>query len=80
MNNGNSKIIFIFDSTRSVIRAEKICRNAGLDIKIIPVPRSISPKCGMALEIDMKLEKDIRRLLLENDLNAETIERKDITL
>ena len=44
--------VFIFPSTRAVIKAEGAARQGGLRFRVIPVPRSISPHCGMALEID----------------------------
>jgi hypothetical protein len=72
--------IFIFESTRSVIRAEGVCRAVGLEVRVIPVPRSISPKCGMALEVENEYEKEVRRVLEENNLPAETFNRKDVTL
>lgn len=72
--------IFIFDSTRSVIRAERVCRTAGFEVRVIPVPRSISPKCGMALEVETENEKKIRRVLEKNNFPAESVNRKDVTL
>lgn len=54
------KTIALFQTTRSVIKAERVCLESGIQCKVIPVPRDISSECGMALEID---EKDKDRIL-----------------
>ena len=76
----SSATVFIFDSTRSVIRAERLCRGAGLEIRVIPVPRSISPRCGMALEAAGRIEETVRHLLAEAGIDAGTVDRRDVTL
>jgi len=43
--------LLLFQSTRAVIKAERLCRRSGLACKVIPVPRLISSECGMAIEI-----------------------------
>ena len=44
--------VFIFESTRAVIKSEKAVRAAGIGCTVIPVPRSVSPLCGMALQVE----------------------------
>lgn len=73
-------IIYIFDSTRSVIRAERLCRDANLKVRVIPVPRSISPKCGMALEVEDDFEQNVKNVLEKAGIEAETVDRQDVTL
>ncbi|MCK5059095.1 MAG: DUF3343 domain-containing protein, partial [Candidatus Aminicenantes bacterium] len=34
------KILLLFQSTRAVIKAERICLQAGVNVKAIPVPRT----------------------------------------
>ena len=46
-----SRLLLLFDATRAVIRAEKLCRQQGVSCEIIPVPKKISPQCGMSIEI-----------------------------
>ena len=72
--------VFIFDSTRSVIRAERLCRGGGLEVKVIPVPRSISPKCGMALETADNLRGRILSLLAGAGIEAGTVDRGEVIL
>jgi hypothetical protein len=41
--------VALFDSVSHVMKAEKILKAAGVQHKIIPVPRSISADCGVCL-------------------------------
>lgn len=45
-------MLLFFQSTHDVILAEKAIRKEGIPRRVIPVPRSVSSQCGMALEID----------------------------
>jgi hypothetical protein len=58
-----AKMLFLFKSTRDVIRAEKFIRKAGLECVIIPVPRSVSSECGMCIETEQIHEKSIDLVL-----------------
>lgn len=42
----------MFHTTTSALRAEKILRNIGLEVKLIPTPRELSSDCGIALKFD----------------------------
>lgn len=44
-------LLLLFQSTRDVIKAERACNKAAIPVDVVPVPRSISSECGMALEI-----------------------------
>ena len=48
-----NRFLFLFQSTHSVIKAEKVCLNAGISCSVIAIPRDISSECGMALEVDL---------------------------
>lgn len=62
-------MLLTFKNTRSAIRAEKALQNTASGAKVIPVPRSISAECGMALEIDIENYSKIESIL--NKLNIE---------
>lgn len=61
-------MLYLFESTHTVIKAEKLCQNNNIKYKIIPVPRSISPKCGMAIEISDEFEIKINAIFVENKI------------
>lgn len=48
---GKHAIILVY-STSYAIRAEKILHQAGIESKLIPVPRHLSSNCGVCLRID----------------------------
>jgi len=41
--------VALFDSTQRALRAEKVLRQAGYIIKLIPVPRHLSSDCGVCV-------------------------------
>lgn len=44
------KYLILFQNTRAVITAERLCKKKAITCTILPVPRSISTECGMAIE------------------------------
>ncbi|MHB1295722.1 MAG: DUF3343 domain-containing protein [Anaerolineae bacterium] len=41
--------VVLFYTTAAALRGEKLAKEAGLKIKLIPVPRELSSNCGVAL-------------------------------
>jgi hypothetical protein len=37
-----------FETTHMALKFEKNCRKAGLDVRVIPLPRELSSSCGLA--------------------------------
>lgn len=44
--------VVLFYSTSGAIRAEKLSKEAGLRVKLIPVPRHLSSDCGVCLRCE----------------------------
>lgn len=44
-------IILIFRGTHQVLSAEKHLKRAGVRLRLIPVPRSLTSDCGLAIRI-----------------------------
>lgn len=44
--------VVLFYSTSGAIRAEKLTKEAGLRVKLIPVPRRLSSDCGVCLRFE----------------------------
>jgi hypothetical protein len=44
--------VVIFYSTSGAIRGEKLTKERGLKVKLIPVPRHLSSDCGVCLRCD----------------------------
>ncbi len=56
-------MLLLFQSTHDVILAEKAIRQQGIPRRVIPVPRSVSSQCGMALEIAPEDKEKVIELL-----------------
>ncbi len=46
------KYVFLFESVHRVMRAEKVLKEKGIAVDLIPVPREINSDCGVAVELD----------------------------
>jgi len=61
---GNSEnSVVLFYSTSGAIRAEKLTMEAGLRVKLIPVPRHLSSDCGVCLRCEWADVDKVRRIL-----------------
>ncbi len=56
--------IITFSSTHDALQAERIAREAGIRVRIIPVPRWISTDCNMGMELPIE-QKDLLRAKLK---------------
>jgi hypothetical protein len=56
-------MLLLFQSTHEVISAEKAIRKEQIRCMVIPVPRSLSSQCGMALEVDLDNRQKVIDLL-----------------
>ena len=45
------EIILIFRGTHQVLSAEKLLKRAGVAMRLIPVPRSLTSDCGLAIRL-----------------------------
>lgn len=44
--------VILFESVNAAMLAEKLLRDAGMAIKLIPVPKRISSDCGVCIRVD----------------------------
>ena len=65
------KCYFTFPNTHQAIRAEKALAKENLEYKMVPVPRSISSSCGIALCCLPGDARFIREYLAEHSITAE---------
>jgi len=65
------KIIILFESTHSVIKAERLCQKAGIACQAIPVPRNITSDCAIGLEIGENDKNEVERILKSNSIYSE---------
>lgn len=56
--------IVTFDGTSQAIRAERLLMEAGLRIRVMPLPGQINVGCGICLRVDPdQIDEAVRRLL-----------------
>jgi len=48
---GAGQVVILVYSTSRAIRAEKVLFQAGIECKLIPVPRHLSSNCGVCVRI-----------------------------
>jgi hypothetical protein len=65
--------IVLFHSTNWAIKAEKVLQRAGLEVKLIPVPRHLSSDCGVCIRFNWADEEAVRRALEEAQVEIEGI-------
>ena len=60
------KSVLLFESIHRVMRAEKVLKEKGIEVDLIPVPREISSDCGVAVELSRESEEKAFLILREN--------------
>jgi hypothetical protein len=70
------RVLALFRSTHQVIKGEVACVEAKISYRIVPIPKSISPECGMAIEIAEKDRPALEGVLRECALDVRFHEDK----
>ena len=70
----NQWSVALFYSTSVAIRAESLAQQAGLTVKLIPVPRQLSSDCGVCLRFETGDTDDMRAILEDKNVECDIIE------
>lgn len=65
--------VVLFHSITGALQAEKRLKGKGVAIKLIPVPRQLSSDCGVCLRFRTEDESEIRRALVEGQIDIQGI-------
>jgi len=65
--------VFTFPSSHHALRAEKICKEAGLPAFLVPLPREISSDCGVSLILPVEMRHKCDDLLKRVGIPVEGI-------
>ncbi len=57
------KTFMLFNSTQDAIQGDFLCRQHGVPVTIVPVPRELSSECGIAMEINPDYLNKVEELL-----------------
>ena len=74
MNDTESYMILLFDSTSAALFADRLLKKEGVPFKIIPVPRHISSDCGVCIRFSPQDREKIERILADTVDIAEICE------
>jgi len=72
---GHSFSVVLFASVQMAIRAERLLQGAGLEVKLIPVPRQLSSDCGVCLRFDGTQATEVEEILENHGVPLEGIYR-----
>ena len=65
--------VVLFSSTHLALRAEKLAKEKGLEVKLIPVPRHLSSDCGVCLRFCWNQKREIEETLNQAHVQMEGI-------
>ena len=66
--------VVLVHSTSHAIHAERVLKQAGLAVKLIPTPRHISSDCGSAVRIAAESQADSEQALTDAGVPIDRIE------
>lgn len=66
--------VVLFDTTQGAIRAERVLLDAGVRLKLIPVPRHLSANCGFAVRFSWEERRLVAAVLGECRMGIKGIE------
>lgn len=61
-------LFFLFKNTRTVIKAESLCRAHAIKAEVVPVPEKVSSECGMALKTGSEFYQTLCALFEQNQI------------
>lgn len=62
--------IAVFDSTHYALKFEKVIKDKGFKISIMPVPREITASCGISAKLESDEIERIKILAVEEELKV----------
>lgn len=63
-------LIVTFYTTAGAIAMERLCAEAHLEGRLIPVPREVTSDCGMSWRCAVSLREEIESLIAQHTLDA----------
>ena len=67
--------VVLLPSTSAALRSEKVLQRAGLEVKLIPVPREISSNCGIAVRFAWSEREQVEAALGAANVEIDSIHR-----
>lgn len=67
--------IVLFKGVRNLMLADKACKEAGLEVKVMPVPHQYSTECGMSLIIKDEDVDKFREIVTAIHIDIELLKK-----
>ena len=65
--------VVLFHTTSAVMRAERLLKQEGYTVKLIPTPRQFSSDCGVALRFDWNCCEEVKSVLDEAKVEIDAV-------
>lgn len=69
--------VVTFQNTHEAMNGEKVAKENGLKVQVIPTPTYITKSCGISLKVTEDYIESIKKLVEENKMNTKNIYLKD---
>ncbi len=66
-------LVAIFHSIHRVMKAEKLLKQAGKEILLIPVPRQLTSDCGLAIRFPGAARAEVEEVLAASGLEIQEL-------
>lgn len=70
-------VVAIFHSIHRVMKAEKVLKQAGAEILLIPVPRQLTSDCGLAIRYSPAAQATVEEILRREGLQPAELYRRE---
>lgn len=68
------KLVITFHTTADAMMMESVCKENGMNGRLIPVPGSISAGCGLAWCAGLEHEEALKNLMLEKGITPQALQ------
>ena len=65
--------VVLFYSTSAAIRAESLAQQAGMTVRLIPVPRQLSSDCGVCLRFELRDTDSLCTILEDKNVEYDAV-------
>lgn len=69
----NSYCVLTFHTTHHALNSEKVLKEYGIPVKLIPVPRQVSSSCGIAAEFPCDEKDRIQLICKQHHIEVDDI-------
>ncbi|MFC1462412.1 DUF3343 domain-containing protein [Verrucomicrobiota bacterium] len=70
----DERCIAVFPSTHTALKAERTAKGAGIGVRMVPVPRRLSPDCNMGMEAARRDRDSLEAVLAEAGVECSLVD------